>query len=53
MMTYWKNNKSGCIYKYEFGTKPFNADTEWTQVTGWDYDEAMRIAYEKFLAKRA
>jgi len=49
--TYWKNLRNGAIYKYEFGTKPLNADTEWKQVTGWDYDEALRIACERYLNK--
>ena len=46
--TFWKELRTGCIYKYEFGKKPFNADIEWKQVTGWDYDESLRIAREKF-----
>ena len=49
--TYWKKLRNGAIYKYEFGTKPLNADTEWKQVTGWDYDEALRIACERYLNK--
>ena len=51
MATYWKNIKTGTIYKYEVGTKPLHADTEWKQVTGWDYDEALRVALERFLQK--
>ena len=48
--TYWKNLNSGMIYKYERGTKPLNATTEWRQVTQYEYDQQInRLAnlYEK------
>lgn len=48
--TYWRENRTGCIYKYEFGTKPYNADTAWTQVTGYEYDKALEEAYNKYIA---
>ena len=43
-ITYWKNLNSGAIYKYYGNSKPLNWATEWKQVAGWDYDEAMRRA---------
>lgn len=50
-ITYWKNLRTGVIYKYYGNAKPINYATEWKQVAGWDYDEALRTAYKKFLAK--
>ena len=51
METYWKENRTGCIYKYAFGTKPFNADTEWTQVAPYDYEKQLEDAVQKYLRK--
>jgi len=51
MATYWKENRTGMIYKYAFGTKPYNADNAWTQVSGWDYEEQMINAVLKNLQK--
>lgn len=50
-ITYWKNLNSGAIYKYYGNSKPLNWATEWKQVAGWDYDEAMRRASEKYFGK--
>jgi hypothetical protein len=36
--TYWMELRTGMIYKYEFGTKPYKAETDWRQVSGWDFD---------------
>ena len=52
-ITYWKNLRTGCIYKYYGTAKPLNWATEWKQVAGWDYDEALRIASEKFFGKNS
>ena len=41
-ITYWKNITTGNVYKYYNDTKPYKADTEWKQVTAWDYDEQFR-----------
>jgi len=51
METYWKENRTGCIYKYAYGTKPYNADTAWTQVAPHDYEEQMADALLKRLRK--
>ena len=50
-ITYWKNLNSGVIYKYYGSSKPLNWETEWKQVAGWDYDEAMHRASEKYFGK--
>lgn len=50
-ITYWKNLRTGVIYKYYGNAKPINHATEWKQVAGWDYDEALHKAYEKFSKK--
>ena len=49
--TYWKENRTGCIYKYVFGTKPYHADTDWEEVTAWDYEQAMIEAVVRSLKK--
>lgn len=51
MISFWKNLRTGVIYKYFGDAKPFNYETEWKQVSGWDYDEALRIASEKYFGK--
>lgn len=41
--TYWKELRTGCIYKYENGTKPYGADEgKWVLVTAWDFDNQFR-----------
>ena len=50
IITYWKNNSTGCIYKYYGHTKPYCTEN-YTQVTGWEYDEQLRQAAEKYLGK--
>lgn len=49
--TYWKENRTGIIYKYEFGTEPYRADEAWTRVTGWEYDKQMADALRKYSQK--
>lgn len=49
MVTFWMELRTGCIYKYEFGTKPYNYKTAWKQVTGYDYDKALKVAARKYL----
>jgi len=50
IITYWKHKSTGCIYKYFGHTKPYMMEN-YVQVTGWEYDEAMRIASEKYFGK--
>ena len=48
MPRYFQNIYTRKIYKYEFGTTPFDAEN-WREVTGYEYDLAMaqaRSAYE-------
>ena len=48
--SFWKEVRTGCIYKYEVGVKPFRADQgAWIQVSGYEYDKALEDAYKKFL----
>lgn len=47
MITYWKNLRTGTIYKYYGNAKPLHWATEWKQVAGWDYDEAIKKASKK------
>ena len=37
-ITYWMNLNTRTIYKYYGDSKPFMADTDWRQVSAWDYD---------------
>lgn len=50
IITYWKHKSTGCIYKYFGHTKPYMMEN-YVQVTGWEYDEAMRIASEKYFGE--
>lgn len=49
--TYWKENRTGIIYKYEFGTEPYRSTEAWTRVTGWEYDKQMADALWKYSQK--
>lgn len=52
METYWRENRTGMIYKYAFGTKPYNADGAWTEVAPHDYEEQMCNAVLKYLQSK-
>ena len=52
-ITYWKNLRTGVIYKYYGNAKPINYATERKQVAGWDYDEALRKAHDKYFGQKA
>lgn len=49
MVTYWMELRTGCIYKYEFGTKPYNYKTDWKQVTCHEYTQVLVVAARKYL----
>lgn len=49
METYWRENRTGMIYKYVFGTKPYNANGAWTEAAPHDYEEQMINAVLKHL----
>lgn len=50
IITYWKDKSTGVIYKYFGHTKPYMAE-RFVQVTGWEYDEALRQAAARYLGK--
>ena len=47
-VTYWKELRTGCIYKYYGESKPYHAETAWKEVTEWDYLHAMAEALYRF-----
>lgn len=49
MVTYWLELRTGCIYKYEFGTKPYNYKIAWRQVTYCDYSKALQVTARRYL----
>ena len=38
-VTYWKENRTGIIYKYFGESKPYRSETAWKRVTANDYFE--------------
>lgn len=52
MATYWKENRTGIIYKYAFGTKPYRANENWTEVAAYDYEMQMADAMLKYLQSK-
>lgn len=50
IITYWKHNSTGMIYKYYGHTKPYCVEN-YTQVTGWDYDQQLEYYAKKFAEK--
>lgn len=51
IITYWKEKRTGCIYKYFGHTKPYMTEN-YVQVTGYEYDKAMQDAYNKYIANK-
>lgn len=49
MATYWKENRTGMIYKYTYGVKPYLADHQWTEVTAWDFEQQQIEMVMRFL----
>lgn len=49
-MTYWQNIRTGEIYKYPVGKKPFNAEN-WKETTAENYWKALLSAYIKYSTK--
>ena len=45
--TFWKNLRNGAIYKYEFGTKPLNADPECATIRPWKGTRALKERKER------
>ena len=37
-VTYWKELRTGCIYKYYGESKPHNVETAWVESTAWEYE---------------
>ena len=52
MVTYWKENRTGIIYKYAFGTKPYRANENWTEVAAYDYEEQLINATLRYLQRK-
>lgn len=52
MATYWKENRTGIIYKYAFGTKPYRANGNWTEVAAHDYEEQLINATLRYLQRK-
>lgn len=50
IITYWKRNDNGMIYKYYGHTKPYMSEN-YTQVTGWEYDQQCEYFLKKFSEK--
>ncbi len=49
MVTYWLELRTGCIYKYEFGTKPYTSKTASRPVAYCDYSKAPQVAARRSL----
>lgn len=50
IVTYWKEKRTGCIYKYYGHTKPYMTE-RYTQVASYDYYKALEDAHKRWLAR--
>ena len=48
-VTYWREKRTGCIYKYFGGSKPLNHLTAWEEVTENDWFRALGEALNQYV----